>query len=68
MTINNPQGKLQIEEVLLQFAAERELPTADQLSRYIQAFPQYKDELIDFAASLVHDRFSGSPSNQMPPG
>ncbi|MBN3769267.1 MULTISPECIES: hypothetical protein [unclassified Burkholderia] len=62
MTINNPQAELQIEEVLLQFAAERELPTADQLSHYIQAFPQYKDDLIDFAASLVNDTFSEEPA------
>ncbi|MCA8434543.1 hypothetical protein [Burkholderia seminalis] len=61
MTINNPQGKLQIEEVLLQFAAERALPTADQLSHYIRVFPQYRDELINFAASLVHDQFSAEP-------
>ncbi|QWE98150.1 hypothetical protein [Cupriavidus sp. EM10] len=57
MTIKNPQGRPDVEEVLLQFAAEQALPTASQLNQYIEAYPEFKSELIDFAASLINDKF-----------
>jgi hypothetical protein len=55
------QNKPEADEVLMQFAAERSLPTPAQLQHYIQEFPQFKAELIEFAASLVEDQFHGEP-------
>ncbi len=55
------QNKPEVDEVLMQFAAERNLPTPAQLQRFIQEFPEFKAELIEFAASLVEDQFHGEP-------
>jgi hypothetical protein len=55
------QNRPEVDEVLMQFAAERSLPTPAQLQRYIEVFPQFKAELIEFAASLVEDQFHGEP-------
>ncbi|MDR5765833.1 MULTISPECIES: hypothetical protein [unclassified Caballeronia] len=53
------QNKPEADEVLMQFAAEHNLPTPAQLQRYIELFPHFKAELIEFAASLVEDEFHG---------
>ncbi|MDR5751291.1 MULTISPECIES: hypothetical protein [unclassified Caballeronia] len=53
------QTKPEADEVLMQFAAEHDLPTPAQLQHYIGMFPQFKAELIEFAAALVEDRFHG---------
>jgi hypothetical protein len=58
---NIKQSKPQVDEVLMQFAAEQSLPTAAQLHRYIEEFPQFKEELVEFAASLVEDEFHDKP-------
>ncbi|CAJ0779373.1 hypothetical protein [Ralstonia chuxiongensis] len=55
------QNRPEVDEVLMQFAVERDIPTPGQLQRYIQDFPQFKTELIEFAASLVEDQFHGEP-------
>jgi hypothetical protein len=57
MTIKNPQGRPDVEEVLLQFAAEQALPTASQLNQYIEAYPEFKSELIDLQPLLINDKF-----------
>jgi hypothetical protein len=58
---NIKQSRPQVDEVLMQFAAEQSLPTAAQLHRYIEQFPQFREELVEFAASLVEDEFHGEP-------
>jgi hypothetical protein len=50
-----------IEDVLMQFAVERSLPTRAHLDRYLEAFPQFRQELIEFAVSLVEDHFHPEP-------
>lgn len=51
----------QLDGVLMQFAVERDLPAAAQLRRYVAAFPQFRQEIIEFAVSLVEDRLHGDP-------
>ena len=55
--LNDPQ----IEDVLMQFAVERNLPTRAHLGRYLEAFPQFRQDLIEFAVSLVEDHFHPEP-------
>ncbi|MBB5546687.1 hypothetical protein [Paraburkholderia fungorum] len=46
-----------LNEVLMHFAVEQSLPTAAQLRSYIEMFPQFRQDLIEFAVSLVEDTF-----------
>lgn len=55
------QNRPAVDEVLMQFAVERDIPTPGQLQRYITEFPEFKAELIEFAASLIEDQFHGEP-------
>lgn len=58
---NTKQNRPEVDEVLMQFAVEQDIPTPGQLQRYITEFPEFKAELIEFAASLVEDQFHGEP-------
>ncbi|MBB4517434.1 hypothetical protein [Paraburkholderia fungorum] len=51
----------QLRDVLMQFAIEKSLPTRAHLYRYLEAFPQFRQELIGFAVSLVEDHFHPEP-------
>jgi hypothetical protein len=55
-----------LEEVLMQFAIEKSLPTRALLYRYLEAFPQFRQELIGFAVSLVEDQFHPEPVDAGP--
>ncbi|WP_321935434.1 hypothetical protein [Paraburkholderia sp. J8-2] len=46
----------QLEGVLMHFACECDLPTRAHLHRYIEAFPQFGEDLIEFAVGLLLDR------------
>lgn len=50
-----------LRDVLMQFAIEKSLPTRAHLCRYLDAFPQFRQELIEFAVSLVEDHFHPEP-------
>ncbi|WP_425953193.1 hypothetical protein [Ralstonia pseudosolanacearum] len=52
-----------LDEVLMQFAVERRLPTRGQLHRYLEMFPQFRHEIIEFAVSLVEDHFHPGPED-----
>lgn len=51
----------QLDDVLMRFATETSLPTRAHLYRYLEAFPQFRQELIEFAVSLVEDQFHPEP-------
>lgn len=51
----------QLRDVLMQFAIEKSLPTRVHLYRYLEAFPQFRQDLIEFAVSLVEDHFHPEP-------
>lgn len=44
-----------LEDVLMAFAVEQSLPTREHLYYYLAAFPQFRRDLIELAASLVED-------------
>ena len=58
-------GRIQIrpslEDVLSDFAYECDLPTRAHLNRYLEAYPQFSADLIEFAAGLVLDRLLPDP-------
>jgi hypothetical protein len=52
-----------LRDVLMHFAIEKSVPTRAHLWRYLNAFPQFQQELIEFAVSLVEDHFHPEPGD-----
>ena len=44
-----------LRDVLYEFSLAKRIPDADLLDEYVRQFPQYADELVDFAVSLALD-------------
>lgn len=44
-----------LRDVLYEFSLAKRIPDADLLDDYVRQFPQYADELVDFAVSLALD-------------
>lgn len=44
-----------LRDVLYEFSLTKRIPDADLLDEYVRQFPQYADELVEFAVSLALD-------------
>jgi hypothetical protein len=44
-----------LRDVLFDFSLAKSIPNADLLDEYVRQFPQYADELVDFAVALALD-------------
>lgn len=51
-----------LRDVLYEFSLAKLIPDADLLDEYVREFPQYADELVDFAVSLALD----APQDEAP--
>lgn len=51
-----------LRDVLYEFSLAKPIPDADLLDEYVRQFPQYADELVDFAVSLALD----APQDEAP--